>query len=111
MANKSEVKSLKLSSDFVKITKEGRKVKITSYLTLFLSKSDDTSTYFGMTISRKVGNAVLRNKLKRWVRHSVRTNQWLDKYKGQKVVFMFRSQPEGFYQNLNYKKFFAHICE
>jgi ribonuclease P protein component len=30
---------------------------------------------FGVTVSRKVGNAVLRNKVKRWIRESCRRMQ------------------------------------
>jgi ribonuclease P protein component len=36
------------------------------------SQTPAPGTRFGVTVSRKVGNAVLRNKVKRWIRESCR---------------------------------------
>ncbi|MFN3455196.1 MAG: ribonuclease P protein component [Pseudobdellovibrio sp.] len=102
---------LKLSSEFSKITKSGRKIRVSSYLTLIVLNSHDENTYFGMTVSRKVGHAVIRNKLKRWVRNCVRSEGWFNKYKSKKVVFMFRAQPEGFYKKLLYKEFIGALFD
>ncbi|WP_409478636.1 ribonuclease P protein component [Pseudobdellovibrio sp. HCB154] len=101
----SKVFPIKLSSEFTEITKKGRKVRASSYLTLILLDSKDDLAYFGTTVSKKVGSAVVRNKLKRWVRNCVRSAGWSSKFKSKKVVFMFRPQPEGFYKKLKYSDF------
>ncbi len=35
-------------------------------------KGDDGATRVGITVSSKVGNAVVRNRLKRWIREYIR---------------------------------------
>jgi ribonuclease P protein component len=44
---------------------------------LFARPSENAAltTRFGVTVSRKVGNAVVRNKVKRWVRETCRRMQ------------------------------------
>jgi ribonuclease P protein component len=51
----------------------GRRVSGAHYLLLARRRSDGGSeTRFGVTVSRKVGNAVQRNRVKRWLRESYR---------------------------------------
>lgn len=110
MANSFKVLPLKKSSDFLEITKKGIKYRVSSYLILFVFESiADDQSYFGTTVSRKVGNAVVRNKLKRWVRHCVQSEFWVKKYKSKRVVFMFKAQPEDFYKKLEFKKFISDL--
>jgi len=103
--NNSKVYPLKQSSEFSNISKNGIRVRASSYLTLIILNAEDNKTYFGITVSKKVGHAVIRNKLKRWVRNCVRSDSWKSKYSGKKVVFMFRAQPDGFYTGLKHKEF------
>jgi ribonuclease P protein component len=70
-----------------------------------IADSEDGTTHFGTTVSRKVGPAVQRNKLKRWVRHCVRSGLWPKKLFGKKSVCIFRPQPDGFYKKLEFKQF------
>jgi len=104
--NNLKVYPLKLSSEFSKISRYGHRVRASGYLTLLILSSEDKKTYFGITASKKVGNAVIRNKLKRWVRNCVQSEKWKFKYRGKKVVFMFRTQKDDFYYTLKYKEFF-----
>jgi ribonuclease P protein component len=51
----------------------GRRVSGPHYLLLARRRSDGANrTRLGVTVSRKVGNAVERNRVKRWVRESYR---------------------------------------
>jgi len=103
--NNQKVYPLKLSSEFTKISRLGRRVRASGFLTLLILSSEENKTYFGITASKKVGNAVIRNKLKRWVRNCVQSDSWKSQYKNKKVVFMFRTQKGDFYAKLKYKEF------
>lgn len=104
MAENNKVYSLKKSSDFLYISKNGKKIKPVKWLTIQYINAESSSSYVGITASRKVGPAILRNKLKRWVRNSVRSIE-LAKSSGKKIVFVFKPQPDDFYKKLTYAEF------
>ncbi len=60
-------------SDFLRATRQGRRLA-TRFFIVFVSDRDDNGpTRLGITVTRKVGNAVFRNRIKRvvreWFRH------------------------------------------
>jgi ribonuclease P protein component len=61
-------------SDFLTIQERGRRISGSSYLLLALRRSseDGTRARLGITVSKKVGKAAVRNQVKRWVRESYR---------------------------------------
>jgi ribonuclease P protein component len=107
----SKIYSLKKSSDFLFLSKNGKKLKPTKWLTIQYLDAESTSTYVGVTASKKVGSAVIRNKLKRWVRNSVRSSDFIKQFLGKKVVFVFRPQTEDFYKSLLFTEFKEAITE
>ena len=61
--------------DFLTVQERGRRVSGSSYLLLALphrAPVDAPITRLGITVSKKVGKAVERNRVKRWVRESYR---------------------------------------
>ena len=50
----------------------GRRFSTTHYLVFVLPSDSPRATRFGLTVSRKVGNAVTRNRVKRWLREHCR---------------------------------------
>ena len=66
---------LRRRADFVAVQEQGRRVSGRFYL-LLARRRDPTGAQqeprFGITVSRKVGGAVERNRVKRWVRESYR---------------------------------------
>lgn len=97
---------LKRSSSFKETALKGTKKRLSSWVTLQLMQSDDSKNYYGITASRKVGNSVVRNKLKRWVRNCVRTEKWPEKYNAHIFVFVFKSQADDkFFSNKKYSEF------
>lgn len=60
--------------DFLAVQENGRRVSGTSYLLLALPRAEDPrgQARLGITVSKKVGKAVARNRVKRWVRESYR---------------------------------------
>ena len=61
--------SLKSSNDFNKVINNGNKLR-SKYLFISTMKSDDFKV--GISVPKKLGNAVFRNKNKRIVRHIIR---------------------------------------
>lgn len=60
--------------------------------------------YIGVTTGRKVGTAVIRNKLKRWCLEYFRKHQRnLDSLNGRMNI-LFRPQSEGFYKELTHEE-------
>jgi ribonuclease P protein component len=67
--------------DYLRIQNQGRRYS-TPHLLVFATTSSSSSlepsegsrppTRFGVTVSRKVGDAVTRNRVKRWIRESCR---------------------------------------
>ncbi len=64
------IKSLK-KNEFLTVYKRG-KSKANKYLVLYILKSDDIS--LGISVSKKVGNSVVRHRVKRLIKESFRLN-------------------------------------
>ena len=58
---------VKKSWDFDKIIKSGKCVKNSCFVIYFLNNNDNTKR-FGISVSKKIGNAVTRNYYKRVIR-------------------------------------------
>ena len=64
---------LRKRAEFVDVKERGRKVHSDHFLLLWLRKTGGTARFrVGLTVSGRVGNSVVRNRLKRWIREYVR---------------------------------------
>ena len=98
---------LKRSSSFKEVALKGTKKRLSAWVTLQLIPSPDSNNYFGITVSRKVANSVIRNKLKRWVRSCVRNEKWPEKYNSYIFVFVFKPQADAtFFSKQRYSDFY-----
>ena len=61
------INRIKDSKDFAKTIKHGKTVKNQSYVLHFV-KTDSDHTRIGISVSKKIGNAVTRNRVKRQLR-------------------------------------------
>jgi len=61
-------------NDFLQLSKKGKKVK-NKYFTVVYSQSFFGTTRLGLTVSKKAGNSVLRNMIKRNIREYFRINK------------------------------------
>ena len=60
---------------------------------------------FGITISKKVGKAVLRNKLKRWIRNILKDFSESSGQFSFDLNFVFKPVNNAFYKSLQFKEF------
>ncbi|RYZ88303.1 MAG: ribonuclease P protein component [Proteobacteria bacterium] len=96
--------ALKRSSDFLSLKKNGKRVSPTRWLLLNFAKSEGALEY-GTTASRKVGNAVVRNKLKRWVREYFRDLAKSGSPFEVRINIIFRPFDQGFFRGLSHDEF------
>ncbi len=68
--------SLTARSDFLRVQGEGRRFR-RERLTVLVHGGERNDTRVGYTVSRKVGNAVIRNRVRRRLREIVRLHQEL----------------------------------
>ena len=63
---------LRKTSDVQQVQRQGRRIRLPNLMVLF-SVGLPGRVRVGLTVSRKVGNAVVRNRVKRWLRETIRT--------------------------------------
>lgn len=64
-------KRLAKRREFLRVYESGRKL-FSRHAVLFLARNDLGQSRLGITVTRKAGNAVVRNRLKRWTREVYR---------------------------------------
>ena len=109
-ASKPQAKALvvlKKTTDFQNIQKKGLRYKPVSWLIFNFIENDLSHFRCGWTVSRKVGSAVIRNKLKRWSRVCLRKAFKLTELAEIPVDLnlVFLQRDDGFYRNLKYREF------
>lgn len=100
---------IKRSSEFLSLKKTGKRAWPTKWLLLNYSKKDQKGLHFGVTASRKVGSAVVRNKLKRWAREYFRDFVNRSNQTGSpidvSINIIFKPIDQGFYKGLKFEEF------
>ena len=85
--------SLKKNSDFRRLYYRGGSV-VSDCLVIYYKRNRDKESRLGITVSKKVGNAVVRNRVRRLIKESYRLNE--DGIKqGFDVVVVARSSAKG----------------
>lgn len=80
--------SLRNNRDFRKVYDKGKSFA-NKYLVMFYKKNDLGFNRVGFSVSKKLGKAVVRNKIKRRMKESYRLNSYKFK-RGYDVVFLAR---------------------
>ena len=84
--------SLKKRSQFITLTKKGRKIFMPAAI-LQAYRSDGGGIRFGLTVSKKNGNAVKRNRIRRRLR--VLAKELLPRYGQDGYDYVFVAKREG----------------
>jgi ribonuclease P protein component len=102
--NKSHFCSLTRKTDFLKLRAKGQAVHVNGWLLANIQKTETGQLRCGWTISRQVGTAVLRNKLRRWGREYLR--RWSqDHCVSADFNLIFKRRETGFYKTLGREEF------
>lgn len=99
--------SIKKNSDFQKVYKNGISYA-NKYLVMYVLDADEGDTRIGISVSRKVGNSVVRHRFVRLVRESFRLNKDRLK-KGKDIVIVARAAAK----DKNFDRIesaFLHLC-
>lgn len=103
MENKSRFVSLTRRSDFLSLRSEGKSLHINAWLLVNFRATNSNVVRCGWTLSRQVGTAVVRNRLRRWGREYVRA--WSRTVSGGvDMNLVFKRQDRGFYAELSHKE-------
>ncbi len=84
--------SLKNSADFKRLSRSGKKCVLPAFILQAARQGDACAPFrLGLTASRKVGNAVTRNRAKRRLRALVRLYEAPEKLAGWDIVLIART--------------------
>ena len=95
---------LNRQSDFDYLKKNGKRVYPATWVIVNYLPNDLNKIRCGWVISKKIGNAVLRNKFKRWCREFFRSVAKTD-IKSVDVNIILKEKNEDFYKQLKFKEF------
>ena len=85
--------SIKNNSDFLKAYRHGKSYA-NRYLVMYVRKNDLDRNRYGITVSKKVGNSVVRHRVTRLIRESIRLN--VEKFEnGYDIVIIARNMAKG----------------
>lgn len=66
--------SLKKNKDFQKVYRKGKSYA-NKYLVMYVTENQDTKNRIGISVSKKVGNSVVRHRITRLIRESYRLQE------------------------------------
>ena len=86
-------KSIKKNYEFLNVYHHGKSYA-NKYLVMYVLKNDTDLVRFGITVSKKVGNSVVRHWVTRLIRESIRLNE--EKFaRGYDIVVIARNTAKG----------------
>ena len=98
-----KINRVKKNKDFTSIYNNSRKI-YTRYTIIFIGKNKNKEQRFGFVASKKTGNAVKRNRIKRLFKEFVRNN--IEKFDSDKdYIFVGKAILKDNIANLTYKDF------
>ena len=91
---------VKKHEDFSAIINKGRKIS-NKYMHIFYLEKDYVKPNFGIAVSKKLGNAVIRNKMKRIFRNLIDNNRLLFKNNHNYIIMIKKEAINASYKVLD----------
>ena len=104
VVNKSPYQVIRRSSDFAALRENGKRVRLGPWGLWSVRRIQKAELHCGWTISRKVANSVLRNRLKRWCREYFRSTA--EDLHGWQINVVFLQQSASFYKTFEKSSMF-----
>jgi len=105
LAENSTIEKLTKSLEFQKILKHGSKINASHWLVVSYLPNNLGHLRVGWTTTRTIGNAVIRNKLKRWCREFLKSHEEYGLLATDISVYFRVKRNKDFYKDLRYKEF------
>lgn len=67
-----KIQPLKKDNDFQEVFKKGKSIANRQFVIYVLKQEDQPYARVGLSVSKKLGNAVMRNRIKRCIREAIR---------------------------------------
>lgn len=90
-----KINILKKSRDFDRIIKNNKPYKYKDYI-IYIEKNTSDIYHFGISVGKKIGNAVARNKIKRQIRSIISKNYYQNNFNC--IIIVGRAITEKSYQ-------------
>lgn len=84
---------LRKNVEFQQVYKSG-KSKVNKYLVMYILEREEGPNKYGISVSKKVGNSVIRHRITRLIREGIRKNDMLIKSR-MDIVFIARAEAKG----------------
>ncbi|MAV82333.1 MAG: ribonuclease P protein component [Pelagibacteraceae bacterium] len=85
-----KLNTLNKTSEFSEVKKLGKFISHKGFNGYYLRQELDSSNFFGIVVSKRIGNAVTRNYTKRRVREAIRTSEAIKTLKNLKLVLIMK---------------------
>ena len=92
-----KINILKNSRDFDRIIKNNKPYKYKDYI-IYLERKTTDVYHFGISVGKKIGNAVVRNKIKRQLRSIISKNDYQNNFNC--IIIVGRAITEKSYQQM-----------
>ncbi len=77
---------LRRTRDFDVVYKKGRRKRSTHFVLIAWKNPEGQGLRFGLSVAKRLGNAVTRNRIRRRLREILRREEWGEKARGQHKV-------------------------
>lgn len=89
----NKVEMIKKNRDFQLCYKKGKKYMLPGFISYVLKGNDGYNTKIGITSSKRIGNAVLRNRARRVIKESYRLSiKDVEINPGYRIIFVCRNR-------------------
>lgn len=92
-----KINILKKSRDFDRIIKNNKPYKYKDYI-IFVERKTTDVYHFGISVGKKIGNAVVRNKVKRQIKNIISKNDYQNNFNC--IIIVGRAITEKSYQQM-----------